>query len=223
MWNYRRLSGPIGVVLFFDIDSTLTQGSPGTIHHKIRLIIEKIRDKGIYIFLATGRSMPDLTDLIARYLVERYAVAENGGIILWFGHDNYIEFGERMEPDKVLEYLRVKYGTPEDMRQGKRLTEVIFLKNKVSKRRLCAAIRATRAEVDIHPSNNSYHVSKKNINKGTAMLELCTRLHLGSQKVIVVGTPTWTYQCLKKLIIVLLWATLLQPQKSCKTGVKRKV
>ncbi len=173
--------------LFFDIDSTLTQGSPGTIHHKIESIFQKIVDKGIRIFFATGRSIPDLTNLIKQYPVESYAIAENGGIILGFGSNGYIEFGEKKEPNKVLDYLRTKYGTPEDMRQGMRLTEVIFLQQDISKRHLDAAIKATKAKVDVHPSKNSYHISKEGINKGTAMLELCKLLHFDNQMVIAVG------------------------------------
>ena len=185
-------------VMFFDIDSTLTQGKPGTIHHKIKPIFQKIKDKGINIFLATGRSMPDLADIVRKYPVQRYAIAENGGIILGFGSDNYIEFGDKKEPDKVLNYIRVKYGTPEDMDQGTRLTEVIFLTGDISKKRLDKAIKTTRAKVDVHTSKNSYHISKRGINKGTAMLELCTRLHFDNQMVIAIGDADMDIPMFKK-------------------------
>ena len=183
---------------FFDIDSTLTQGDPGTINHKIENIFDKMADKGIWMFFVTGRSMPDLRDLIQNYPVEKYAIAENGGIILGFGPKGYLEFGERKEPDKVLHYLQTKYRIPEDMKQNMRLTEVIFLQKDVLPKRLNAAIKATKAKVTIHPSKNSYHISKTGINKGTAMLELCNLLHFNNRMVIAVGDADMDIPMLEK-------------------------
>lgn len=184
--------------IFFDIDGTLTQGDPGTVNHKIKHMFDKIVDKGIRIFFVTGRSMPDLSDLMRDYKIGRYAIAENGGLLLGFGPDGYVEFGDRKEPDKVLEYLQVKYGTPEDMRQDMRLTEVIFLKKDVTVRRLETAVKAQKASVDIHASKNSYHVSKKGINKGTAMLELCRRIRFGNRMMISVGDADMDIPMLEK-------------------------
>lgn len=185
-------------VFFFDIDSTLTQGDPGIIHHKIESIFNKMVDKGIRIFFATGRSMPDLSNLIQKYPVENYAIAENGGILLGFGTKGYFEFGEIKEPNKVLSYLQTKYGIPEDMRQGTRLTEVIFLQKDVSNSRLNIAVKSTKAQVDIHPSKNSFHISKRGINKGTAMLELCNLLHFNNRMIISVGDADMDIPMLEK-------------------------
>ena len=182
---------------FFDIDSTLTQGNPRTIHHKIDQIFNKIVDKGIRIFFATGRSMPDLLNLIKEYPVEYYAIAENGGIILGFGPKGYFEFGEKKEPNKVLEYLQTKYQICEDMRQGIRFTEVIFLQKDITRDRLDDAIKKTKADVTVHPSKNSHHISKNGINKGTAMLELCKTLHFNNM-VIGVGDSDMDIPMLKK-------------------------
>lgn len=66
-------------MLFFDIDSTLTQGGPGTIHPGIKAMFDEITDRGIRIFFATERSMYDLCTLVQKYSVESYAIAENGG------------------------------------------------------------------------------------------------------------------------------------------------
>ncbi len=171
----------------FDIDSTLTQGSPGTIHHIIEPIFQKIYDKGIRIYFVTGRSMPELNELIKAYPVEKHSIAENGGLILGFPPDNYLEFGSITEPKKILEYLQQKYSTKEDMEQGGRFTEVIFLKKDVTLEQIEEAKKAIRAKIEVHPSQNSYHISKNAINKGTAMLELATRLHWGNTMIIAVG------------------------------------
>ncbi len=172
--------------IFFDIDSTLTQGAPGTIHPKIKKILQQIQDRGIWIFFATGRSMPDVINLITNYPAESHAIAENGGLILGFGKNGYMEFGNRDEPDKVLNHLKTKYRIPEDMRQGIRLTEVIFLQRDVSRKHLDSAIKHSNAKVDVHPSTNSYHISQTKINKGTAMLKLCELLHF-NRFIIAVG------------------------------------
>ncbi len=142
--------------------------------------------------------MPDLSNLIQKYPVENYAIAENGGIFLGFGSKGYFEFGEKKEPNKVLEYLQTKHSIPEDMKQGIRLTEVIFLQKDVPLKRLNAAIKSTKAKVSIHPSKNSYHLSKTGINKGTAMLELCKLLHFNNRMVIAVGDADMDIPMLQK-------------------------
>lgn len=185
-------------IFFFDIDSTLTQGIPGTIHPKIEPIFQKMKNKGIHILFATGRSMPDLCEIIKEYPVSKYAIAENGGIILGFGRKSYYEFGHRAEPAKVLTYLQRKYQTREDMEQDIRLTEVIFLQSDVTRKQLNEAINKEDASVEIHASANAYHISEKGINKGTAMIELCKRAHLGDRMIISVGDSDMDIPMLEK-------------------------
>lgn len=110
-----------------------------------------------------------------------------------------MEFGDRTEPDKVLEYMNGKYGgNIEDVQQGMRVTEVILRQDNVTQRRLKAAIKSAGAKVDVHSGKNSHHISKKNINKGTAMLELCERLHIGNRMMIAIGDADMDIPMLKK-------------------------
>lgn len=171
----------------FDVDSTLTQGDPGVLPPTIEHILNKMNEKGIRIYFATGRSMPDLNELIKKYPIEKHSIAENGGLILGFPPDNYHEFGKKTEPNKVLDYLQTKYQINEDMEQGERFTEVIFLKKDVTIAKIDEAIRKTKARISVHPSKNSFHISKHGINKGSAMLEVGKRLHWGNALVIAVG------------------------------------
>lgn len=172
----------------FDVDGTLTQlGGVGTIHPKIEEIFSNIVGKGIRIYIATGRPMDDLNTIIQNYPVEKNSICENGGIILGFPPDNYFEFGKKTEPNKVLDYLQSKYGIKEDMIQGERFTEVIFLQNDVSMDQINEAISKTKAKVSINPSEKSYHISKHGVNKGTAIIELAKRKHWGTSMIIAVG------------------------------------
>lgn len=173
--------------LILDVDRTITRGSPGTIHHSIPPILQKMNDRGIWVYLATGRSVDDLTRLTNKYPIGKNSIAENGGIILGFGTDGYVKFGKKDEPRKVLDYLKRKYRTKEDMAQGERITEVIFLQKDLPRPRLEEAIKATKAKVDVHEGKNSYHVSARNINKGSAILELADRLDWGNSFKIAVG------------------------------------
>ncbi len=173
--------------LIFDVDSTLTQGAPGVVHPNIERIFQKIKEKGIHIYLATGRSMPELNELVESLPVSRHSIAENGGIILGFPPKNYDEFGHITEPKKILTYLRGKYSVIEDMDQGERFTEVIFLQRDVSMDKLEEAKSATGADVDFHASQNSFHIAEHGINKGTAMLEIARRQHWGNDFKIAVG------------------------------------
>ena len=173
--------------LIFDVDSTLTQGEPRVIHPHIEILFQKIKEKGIHIYLATGRSMPDLIELMNTLPVSKHSIAENGGLLLGFPPKNYDEFGKITEPKKILTYLRGKYSVKEDMDQGERFTEVIFLKSDVSKEQIEEAKSATGANIDFHASQNSFHIAKHGINKGTAMLEIAKRQHWGNDFKIAVG------------------------------------
>ncbi len=176
-----------GCRLIFDVDSTLTQGTPGVIHPDVENIFDKIKEKGIRIYLATGRSMPDLIELIKILPISKHSIAENGGIILGFPPKNYDEFGTITEPKKILTYLQGKYSVREDMDQGERFTEIIFLKKDVTMEKLKEAKSATGANVDFHESQNSFHVAEHGKNKGTAMLELAHRQHWGNDFKIAIG------------------------------------
>lgn len=146
-----------------------------------------MEDRGIWVYAATGRSLYDLTNLIRKNSIQSNSIAENGGIILGFTETGYLEWGNKDEPRKVLQYLKSKYKKKEDMKQGERITEVIFLQKDVTEDQLNEAIETTDAKVKIHKSQNSYHISAKNIDKGSAILELANRMKWGNSYKIAVG------------------------------------
>ena len=98
-----------------------------------------------------------------------------------------IEFGDKTEPNKILKYLQKKYQIKEDMKQGERVTEIIFLQSDVTQANIDEAIKATGAKISIHQSQNSYHISKQDVNKGSAILELANRLKWNNSYKIAVG------------------------------------
>ena len=73
------------------------------------------------------------------------------------------------------------------MDQADRFTEVVFLQDDVTREQITKAKKNSGAKIDVHPSKNSYHISKQNINKGTAILELATLKHWGDDYRIAVG------------------------------------
>jgi len=173
--------------LIFDIDSTITRGGVGTIHPSIPPIFQKIEDKGIWIYVATGRSLYNLIQIVNNNPIQETSIAENGGIILGFAKDGYIEHGSKTEPQKILTHLQKKYNIKEDMKQGERITEVILLQSDVTMKQIKQAQKATNAKITIHQSQNSYHISKAGVSKGSAILELGKRLKWGNSFKIAVG------------------------------------
>lgn len=173
--------------MILDVDSTITRGGAGTVHPSIPPILQELKDRGVWIYVATGRSSSDLINLIRRYPIQPNSIAENGGIILGFVESGYIEHGNKDEPMKVLKHVKRKYGTREDMDQGERITEVIFLQKDITKDHLDKAIKDTKAKVAVHKSQNSYHISAVSINKGSAILELADRMNWGNSYKIAVG------------------------------------
>ena len=51
------------------------------------------------------------------------------------------------------------------MDQADRFT-VEFLQDDVIRKQISKAEKNSEAKIDVHPSKNSYHISKQNINKG---------------------------------------------------------
>ena len=173
--------------LILDVDSTITRGGIGIIESSIPTLLQSIEDKGIWIYIATGRSVYDLIQMVQNIPVQKTSIAENGGIILGFATDGYIEVGNKTEPNKILRYLQEKYQVKEDMRQGERITEVILLQSEVTAAQIKKAEKTTKAKISIHQSQNSFHISKSGVDKGTAITELARRLKWGNAFKIAVG------------------------------------
>lgn len=169
---------------FFDIDGTLTRGS-GIINRKIRTIFGKMKkDHGMRIYFASGRSIPRLAKDMESFGTEPYGIAENGGIIL--GLINNETFGDRTQPDVLDSYMRRNCPkVREDIDQDYRKTERIYLQESISRKQMSEYVKKSKAKVDVHPSKNSYHVSAKGINKGTAIEAFAAEMRFGPDDFIV--------------------------------------
>ena len=170
---------------FFDVDSTLTEGPPGTIRHDVRSIFNKLKNAGFYIYLASGRSEPQLQEDMDELDVNPYGIAESGGIIIK-GKANRKIMADNTEPNNAFAYMRRKYRNKikEDVKQGPRVTEKIVLST-MTKRDFKKCVKKSKAKVEVHDSKTAYHISNKNINKGAAIHELARYLHWGDNDVIV--------------------------------------
>ncbi len=170
---------------FFDIDGTLTRGS-SIINRKIRTIFGRMKKaSGMRIYFASGRSIPRLEKDMKSFQTEPYGIAENGGVIIGLGSEETP--GDRTQPDVLNSYiLRNCRTVREDIDQGFRKTERIYLQESVSRRQMNGYVRKSKAKVDIHPSKNSYHVSAKGINKGSAIEKLTTEMRFGPDDFVVV-------------------------------------
>lgn len=168
----------------FDVDSTLTSGH-GTIQNEIRGIFNKLKENGHRIYLASGRNMDGLRKDIEEFGAESYGIAENGGIILGLGRGGYLVIGDRTEPDKVLKYMKKRCKSiKEDIRQGMRLTERIFLAT-IKEERFEKYVENSKARVNILAGKNSYHVTQKKVDKGFALERLKTELRFGTDDMVI--------------------------------------
>ena len=169
---------------FFDIDSTLTRGN-GVINKRIREIFDKMKNDNMRIYLVSGRSIPQIIKDMNEFETEPYGIAENGGIIIGIGSKGEFQFGDRQEPDILDAYL--KSNCPkikEDIKQGFRKTERIYLQT-ISRTNLGNYITKSKAKIDVHASKNSYHVCKKNVNKGTAVEKFTCDMKFGPNDIII--------------------------------------
>lgn len=172
---------------FFDIDSTLTKGD-GVINKKIRVIFDKMKnDNGMRIYFVSGRSIPQIIKNMDEFDTEPYGIAENGGVIIGVGINGELVFGDRTEPDVLDAYIKSHCPEiKEDIRQGYRKTERIYLQtSKITEKKFCDYVKKSNAIVGFQSSINSYHISKKNINKGTAVDKLTCELRFGPNDITI--------------------------------------
>lgn len=169
---------------FFDVDSTLTEGN-SLILNKVRKTFKKMIRDGHRIYLVSGRYTEQVKTDIELLGVEPYGIAENGGIITLSSPSGRIKLGDRSEPDEVLHYMKVNCRrVREDIPQAMRVTERIFRKN-VPESRFKEYVKKSKADVDVLSSKTSYHVTKRGVNKGSALEKLKVHLEFGEYDVAV--------------------------------------
>lgn len=172
---------------FFDIDSTLTKGN-GVINKRIREIFEDMKNNNnMRIYFVSGRNIPQIRKDMTEFDTEPYSIAENGGVLIGVGRDGDLLFGDRKEPDAADIYLKSRCpNIKEDIGQGFRKTERIYLQtSKVSRKKFDEYVTKSKAKVEVQASKNSYHVSKKAINKGSAVEKLTCELRFGRNDIVV--------------------------------------
>ena len=177
--------------VFFDIDSTLTHQGITTLNRNVKGMFEKFMEQNCSVYFCTGRASQEVKKLIKMYKTSPYGIAENGGIIINSSLPNE-KFGDRTEPDKLIKHLSDKNISYKlDLNQQSRKTEYVIIKNSLTKARLNNAIRGSRSQVEVHASKNTYHISKKNVNKGAAVEHVTSEEELSldssNHEIIAVG------------------------------------
>ena len=166
--------------IFFDIDSTLTHQGVQTLNNNVKETFERFMENNCSIYFCTGRSSKKVRELIKMYKTSPYGIAENGGIIINASSLPNEKFGDKTEPDKLINYLMAqKIPHRLDASQQSRKTEHIIIKNTLTKKCLNQAIRKSKAQVEVHTSKNTYHISKNGINKGSAIEYIISEEELG--------------------------------------------
>jgi HAD superfamily hydrolase (TIGR01484 family) len=155
--------------IFFDIDSTITHLPSPIIHRQVKDKFAKFTEKNVTVYFCTGRDKIQVEKLIVQFETSPYGIAEAGGIIINSNLPNG-KFGDRTEPDKLLQYVQNKYKNVQiDEKQQSRMTEIVLKKETITPLQLKNAIKSSKANVEIHQSKNTYHITKKGINKGHAI------------------------------------------------------
>lgn len=152
--------------LFFDIDSTLTRKGHKTINNNVYTIFQKFLARNCVLCFCSGRSRSDINKLRKLYCTGDYGIAENGGILIGVDPEDKI-FGNRDEPDRMIKYLQKENFRFEiDQKQTGRTTEYVILKTSIN---YDIYNIAKKYDVECHESNNTYHISAKDKNKGSAI------------------------------------------------------
>ena len=162
-------SSPKMIHIFADIDSTLTHTGISALNRNVKSLIQKFTEKNCNFYFCTGRSYQDVTRLMRLYDTGEYGIAENGGIILGIPKEQGRRV-DRKQPNKLIQYLlKKKISFTVDPKQKNRRTEYVLMRKSITETELKKAIRLSTANVEYHASKNTYHISQKGINKGTAI------------------------------------------------------
>jgi HAD superfamily hydrolase (TIGR01484 family) len=183
---------------FFDIDGTLTDPERSHIGTKVRQIFERYRKANIFIYFSTGRSIEDVRNLIGYFspLVEKYAIAENGGVLIDPTHKDGIEkFGNtKTEPQRFYNYIRKNHPlVREDDDQRNRETEMIILQGDITSEEM--TVLKTQAyyddliKVEVLRGGSTYHITPKGVNKGSMIAKWVNKrqLSLELNKIVSAG------------------------------------
>lgn len=158
--------------IFFDIDSTITHRPTSIIYREMKDKFARFTDKAT-VYFCTGRDKKQVIDLIKRYGTSPRGIAEAGGIIIGSTRLDNERNGDRREPDKLWSFIKENYPKARtDEKQQSHETEVILKQNTITKSELKQAIKKSKAEVESHATKNTYHITAKGIDKGTAILYL---------------------------------------------------
>ena len=155
--------------IFADVDSTLTRNGVHSLNRNVKSMINKFKEHNCNFYFCSGRSYQIIDKLRKMYHTGEYGIAENGGIIIGIlGVDG--KRGDRTQPDKLIKYLsdeEILFKI--DQSQANHKTEHVLLIDSITETKLQKAIKNSGAKVEYHTSKNTYHISAKCVNKGTAI------------------------------------------------------
>ncbi len=96
-------------IVFTDLDSTLTK-EPGVVDIKNKEIFEKLKEKGIYVVINTGRPLSYIIPICKKFSTSRFVIASNGAEIYDIEEDKML-FHSLIDKEslKMLDSLIKKY------------------------------------------------------------------------------------------------------------------
>ncbi|MDL2246792.1 phosphoglycolate phosphatase [Methanobrevibacter sp. OttesenSCG-928-K11] len=176
-----------------DIDGTITD-------LKRRLCISameslrKAEDLKIPVIIVTGNVVNYAYATSVLIGCSGGVVAENGGVIFKEGQNNneVIKLGDREYINLADNYLRSNISSEYKLIHSNdndyRLTEVVYYKT-VPKSAIMEGIKGFEYldKINIYDSGFAYHITNKNINKGSSLEKLCLHNNIKIKNVMAIG------------------------------------
>ncbi len=164
--------------IFFDIDSTLTRTGLKHLDSNVDLIFKKLQKQNCALFFCSGRSITEINKLRRMYGTGDYGIAENGGYIIGLDESDRLR-ANKDEPKNFLKYLKEeKIDYTFDYKQHPRKSEFVLFQSSINEDVLKQAITDSKCKVEYHASKDTFHISKSDTNKGTAIDYLASKEEL---------------------------------------------
>ncbi len=166
-----------------DVDGTLTN-KDGTINLDSVKVLRGLKEKGIEVMLATGRSIFE-TYTLSKFLgFANFGIGENGGVIYYKEPTRVKLFGNFNDALYAYEYLSREFEGIKINQRMPRLTEILLERNfdKEAANKLLNKIG-----FKVLDSGIVFHLSSLEINKGVALRYLCESLKIKKEEVASIG------------------------------------
>jgi len=186
---------PANYFIFLDIDSTITHEDGLQTDPRCIPVLCQMQKWHHKIFLISGRTKDKVAEIIKKLDIEKFAIAENGGLIIENKRIRRTLGNKKLckkEYNKLKKHISLKI--EKKIRSN---TEIILVKQNNLKE-VIAKIEGLQLQIKIDPSKRYWHLHEFTVDKGSTLNEFIGMNKIDWTKTIAFG-DSWIDEPMLKL------------------------